>query len=220
MLCSLALLSLSIAGAVDLPRHVDPSLLGLEYPFVSQLFGLYRSAFSSIIAGEFVDARSLIDTALEVYVPPDSRELFDGYNGLVSEVIGEFESTESSLDSALGHLRWMRENLAEDSLDEAVGFLLETNVTIGLIEVASMSIASDFRGAPDQLLQGVGELGLHLEDLRFEIGRALDEVESIRVAGLHETEVLVEALEDEVLVGDSAYIAGYLSDKNGTVLPL
>lgn len=221
MILVLAVFSYSIVGASDLPRHVDPSLLGSEYPFSPQLFELYTSAFGSIIAGEYVDARSLLDTVLMAYAPPDVRESLEEYTDFVVDVIGGFESTESSLEEAVHHLRWLREKLAADSIDEALRCLWETNRTIGILEASSSPLALELKSSAQTLLQGVTELGLHLEDVNLEILGALEEAELIgllRTAGLRESELVISIDVEEALVGSSASIEGYLVDVNGTGL--
>lgn len=216
------LASQTVLGESDLPRHIDPSILTSESPYSIQLFGLYDSIFSFLKNGNYTEARYLINSVMDIYVPSDAKGLFDDYNDYLIVLAENLEYAEFDINGAWGKLSWLQDTLAEDSLENALIHLSDANVTVASLGDASIEVGDFLKVSPELLLQGLDGIVLRLVDYRNEVLLAQDEVcliNGLKNAGLKETNIQIESSLDDVLIGETVSLSGTLMIENGTVLP-
>ena len=215
----LLIFPLSLAYAVDLPRHVDPAVLEMENPFPSKLFLLYGFLFDSITLEDFIGAKNNLASLADVYAPPNTKFVLTRFNELLLHEIDELNLTRVNIDDAVELLRWLEEEEAEEALAEALYHLSVANVTLEELEGAAVQLSSNLRAPSAPLVDGLGDVQLVLERYLDVIRRLREGAELIAIEReqnpLIDTALTVWTDVQQVLVGSSVSVGGRLETVDG-----
>lgn len=215
------LLFLVPSVGAELPRHVDPLIFGWQNPPPGSLFDLYGLVFNTTAIQDFGGAEGWLGWADRVNATSDLAFLLSKYNILLNMEVGSLNSTSLGIASARALLKHLSRSEAMQALKLAREYLAEANTTLAGVDAVSRQLGTFYKTSPAPLLAGGARIAALIELFDGEI--LLLQVQAVLppegFPQLTPTDLRIEVVPGEALVGSSVSVSGVLTESGGAGLP-
>jgi len=209
---------LFVYGA-DVPRHLDPGLVGGSDPLPGEIASLYGDLFDSIGSENYSRALMVLAQGMEVEALPETRLILDRYNELLLTEISSLNGSEVYLGEAAEYLRYVQIEESDDALLRSIAELGSANHTLGLLFEASIQLGNRLNIPQDELVDDLRQAAGVLE-MYYDEYASLNQ-EKTTTEGLLEDRLLSKTLimltdvSESVLIGDLVYLRGHIGTVEG-----
>ncbi|MBI4266911.1 MAG: hypothetical protein HY668_00905 [Chloroflexi bacterium] len=188
----------------------------------------YTNVLGMAAAGQYEDARSLLDNLKLARIPGEMRFIIERYNAVSGQLFRQLDTGGASLDKALAMLSENRISEAEPGLEQADAAVREARSLLAELEAATDAIgeklgvfavppANPLRQVYDRLKQGLEQPRHRLDELG-RLRQFVDDRHEARSADLVPAELSLGITPTTAFVGDSVTARGWLG-AGGKPLP-
>lgn len=218
----LALVTGLFVFGVDVPRHLDPAVVGGSDPLPGEIAALYGELFDAIGEENYSRALTVLAQGMEVEALPETRLILDRYNELLLTEISSLDGSQVYLGEAAEYLRYVQIEESDDALLRSIAELGSANHTLGLLFEASIQLGNRLNIPQDDLVddlrQAAGVLELYYDEYAS-LNQEKDTTEGLLEDRLlSKTLIMLTDVSDSVLIGDLVYLRGHFGTVEGVGL--
>ncbi len=217
----LAILSLTIIFLASLPimqtmpRHANPSELSEEYPEIINLLSVYAAIIDKALLEDFRGSLKNLNESMKIHVPRYVKYIYDRFNELLRDELDRLNYTKRCIDVAKLNIVLGLLEYAGGNLSQATYSLAQANLTYIELKQSVNEFERMLRIPRNQLAVKLTSIEKLLARYLNEIRELRDILESLKEAGLEETEVLIWVDRASVWVGESVKLSGFLRSSRG-----